>query len=928
MAIDDVQWLDRSSAAALQFAFRRLRDEPVALLLARRPGDADEGLEQALPAEQVLRVEIGPLDFLAMNRVVQDRLGTVLARPLLHRVHELSGGNPFFALELARAPEMLDAKALPPTLDVLVHDRLQALPEEAQRGLLVAAAAAKPTCALVDEVVSPGALDAAEAAGFVAIDHGSVRFLHPLLASGAYGSADPARRREVHQRLAEVVPDPVERAYHLAEAATGPDERVAAGLDKGALRARARGAPAVAARLSQEAAELTPPELAESRLRRIAAAGYYHFESGDSRRGVVLLEEAAAQLEPGPARADVLTRLAYVHSYSDDLAAATDLFLQAAEEAGDDDGLRARALEGASAQLFRRRRRLDEAVEHAGEAAALARELGDDSLLAQALSSRLLAEATLGRPEAAATLEAALELQPAVGAERVIAQPEWTAAVARMWWEDPDALRSRSDNLIEQARAAGDEGSLAYVYVLLAQAECLVGDFDHGRRNAEAAREIAEQAGQQALVGYGLAVRAWCDAHSGREPEAREAAEAALEIGRSTEFMPVCQFAGSGARAARAVARPCGRGGRVARVAGRARANRGDRRARPYPLRPRLRRGAGRARPARGGRRAARLVPGQRRAARAAGRDRSVTPVPRAARGGRGPAGRRSGGVRAGARRARRGPAAVRQGPDAPRLRSRAAPRQAKGRRPRPARAGRGRLRGAVRLGLPRPRERRARADRRPSALRGRPDPNGAPDRRAGRRGPLQQGGRGGALRLGQDRRGEPLARLREARPARAGRARTARDRGGRRGETVGVSPISIGSWRAYRRGMERKSQTEGEGSMYKRILRKRILKGLVVSLALFAVIPISNAAAKPVSLGQPDPWFQTVLANQRYQQNQIGVSGPELAAMNARGELLNKKYGLGQYASRSSEISTGLTGETFGPTKQELAAMNARGEG
>ena len=113
-----------------------------------------------------------------------------------------------------------------------------------------------------------------------------------------------------------------------------------------------------AARLSQEAAELTPPELAESRLRRIAAAGYYHFESGDSRRGVVLLEEAAAQLEPGPARADVLTRLAYVHSYSDDLAAATDLFLQAAEEAGDDDGLRAQALEGASTQLFRRRRRL------------------------------------------------------------------------------------------------------------------------------------------------------------------------------------------------------------------------------------------------------------------------------------------------------------------------------------------------------------------------------------------------------------------------------------------------------------------------------------------------------------------------------------------------------------------------------------------
>ena len=101
---------------------------------------------------------------------------------------------------------------------------------------------------------------------------------------------------------------------------------------------------------------------------------------------------------------------------------------------------------------------------------------------------------------------------------------------------------------------------------------------------------------------------------------------------------------------------------------------------------------------------------------------------------------------------------------------------------------------------------------------------------------------------------------------------------------------------------------------MYKRILRKRILKGLVVSLALFAVIPMTNAAAKPVSVGQPDPWFQTLLANQRYQESQVGPTKQELAAMNARGEGLNKKYNLGQYA--------------FGPTKQELAAMNARGVG
>jgi hypothetical protein len=111
---------------------------------------------------------------------------------------------------------------------------------------------------------------------------------------------------------------------------------------------------------------------------------------------------------------------------------------------------------------------------------------------------------------------------------------------------------------------------------------------------------------------------------------------------------------------------------------------------------------------------------------------------------------------------------------------------------------------------------------------------------------------------------------------------------------------------------MERTQHTEGEEAMYKRILRKRIVKGLVISLALFAVIPISNAAAKPVSLGQPDPWFQTLVANRTYQRNQFGVTGQELRAMIDRGNGMNKKYGLGQYA--------------FGPTQQELAAMTARG--
>ena len=93
---------------------------------------------------------------------------------------------------------------------------------------------------------------------------------------------------------------------------------------------------------------------------------------------------------------------------------------------------------------------------------------------------------------------------------------------------------------------------------------------------------------------------------------------------------------------------------------------------------------------------------------------------------------------------------------------------------------------------------------------------------------------------------------------------------------------------------------------MYKRILRKRILKGTVIALALFAVIPVTNAAAKPVSVGQPDPWFRTLLANKAYQR-QFQPTPAELKADIARGQGMNQKYHLGQYAIQSPEITTGL---------------------
>ena len=127
LAVDDVQWLDLSSSSALAFALRRLKGSQVLVLLARRPaGEAGApGLEQALAADRVQRLPVGPLSIGALHSVLRDRLGRSFARQTLLRIHDRSGGNPFFALELARALEAdvdrLEPLPVPETLEEVSH---------------------------------------------------------------------------------------------------------------------------------------------------------------------------------------------------------------------------------------------------------------------------------------------------------------------------------------------------------------------------------------------------------------------------------------------------------------------------------------------------------------------------------------------------------------------------------------------------------------------------------------------------------------------------------------------------------------------------------------------------------------------------------------------------------------------------------------
>ena len=197
-----------------------------------------------LPEERLARLVPGPLSLAGIHHLVTAGLGSALPRPQLTRLAEASGGNPSYALEIARelaarAPDADPGEPLPlpPSLQEPAGTRIGGLSETGRQAVLAAAALSRPTVAhLLDGTESDAraTLVEAEEAGVLVSDHGRIRFTHPLLASAVCSSASPERRRQVHERLAAVVSDPEERARHLALSATDPDEAIATQLEEAA----------------------------------------------------------------------------------------------------------------------------------------------------------------------------------------------------------------------------------------------------------------------------------------------------------------------------------------------------------------------------------------------------------------------------------------------------------------------------------------------------------------------------------------------------------------------------------------------------------------------------------------------------------------------------------------------------------------------
>jgi DNA-binding CsgD family transcriptional regulator len=341
--VDDAHLLDRPSAQALCFACRRLTADPIAVLLAVREGSPSAVTDADLPQLHVSGLAAAAADHLVSAS------GHRLGPDVLARLRAATGGNPLALIELAGDADGL--VALPPDAPVPVPAslarafgrRADLLSPAAQTAVLVAAAAG-PDLGLVARActalgVSAADLDEAQAADLLRVDVDRVVFRHGLVRSGVYAQASPAARRAVHRALADALGehdhDLDRRAWHLAEAALGPDEETADAVDAAAVRARERSAHAVAALGFERAARLSPLEPA--RVQRLVSGAECAWQAGLVDTALDLLEQAAASDQPLALRVRAASLSGAIAARTGSLEVARDILLATGRLAAQDD---------------------------------------------------------------------------------------------------------------------------------------------------------------------------------------------------------------------------------------------------------------------------------------------------------------------------------------------------------------------------------------------------------------------------------------------------------------------------------------------------------------------------------------------------------------------------------------------------------------
>ncbi len=527
--LDDVQWLDRSSAHALRFALRRLLAEPIAVLIGARAGEPSLLDEAGLPVHGLTglpEVDAAPL--------------TGLPAALAARLHAATGGNPLAMLELARG-DLSELALAPEHAPLLVpaqiagafRRRYESLGDPARRALTLAASSDTGEMAVLERAgaefgVELGALEEAERAGLIRIASGQVLFRHPLARSAVYASATPAQRRAAHRALAHALPDHDldRRAWHLASAAVGADAAASDALEQAGARARARSADAAAAVAFERAARLAPDSRRRERL--LCEAAHAAWLAGAPEQANALVAEARGLTEE-PDELLALDRLSgLIAARHGPGMRGYEILTGAADAAEPEDAVEMLAEAVSACFLAGRPVEALEAARRANARLPAGAGVRARFLAATALgvSQILGGEAAAG----AASLRAAVALaerEPALADDPQLLS--WLT-LGPMFLREAGAGRGLLERSLARARERAAIGVLPFVLVLLARDHATAERWAVAESEYREAIELARESGQGSQLAMALAGLAWLLARRDRVEECRAAADEALAL--------------------------------------------------------------------------------------------------------------------------------------------------------------------------------------------------------------------------------------------------------------------------------------------------------------------------------------------------------------------------------------------------------------
>jgi tetratricopeptide (TPR) repeat protein len=514
LCVDDVQWLDPSSQEAVAFAARRAERLGIAVVVVRSLRGAP-----AEPWPGVERLTLGDLE--RADALALARSGGVTAA-VAEALVEALGGNP---LALTEAPAQLTAAQrggratltdpLPAgeRLQRAYAERLAELPAGTRRALLLLAAsgsgAGGPLAAALEAEGGLAAFAAAEVAGLVTVEPRRLRFAHPLVRTAVLQAAGAPARRAAHRSLAAATPEP-QRAWHLAAAADGPDEALAAALEALGHDARERGAPATAARAFERAAALSP-EPAAVTARTLTAAAMATVAGRPAAAKALLDAHLPAVADP-LARADVQLLRGMAMQHTGRPMAAYALLEQEAERVLPHDSARAAGLLTQAGIALVAHGTMDRLATLADRAKTLAPPGGDlvpAILHAEALVS--LGEHARARGllrERAAALGA---LDPTGPGHEILS----VAALCHLWMEDYEDAERLLVWLVDTSRSRGAVGALAFPLSVLASLHLRRGSFADATALAAEGVALGEDAVGSFLHSVSLSTVAFVDAHHG-----------------------------------------------------------------------------------------------------------------------------------------------------------------------------------------------------------------------------------------------------------------------------------------------------------------------------------------------------------------------------------------------------------------------------